>query len=86
MASNISIMVTMEKMEEPWVSAIPSSLAMLGTPRSNVFLQDYRESFFYFTLNQKKELWNYKVALFEYETLKLRHLNWISIIRPDRRW
>lgn len=71
LADHISIMVTMEKMEEPWVSAIPSSLAMLDIPRSNVFLQDYRESFFYFTLNQKKELWNYKVALFEYEDSKI---------------
>ena len=39
---------------------------MLGMDRENVFLQSYQESFFYYVLNQKKELWYHASALFEY--------------------
>lgn len=67
----IRIMVTMDKMEVPWTNSIPEALSMLGIKRERVHLQDHRESFFCYTLNQKKELWNYKVALFEYDDTKI---------------
>lgn len=63
----MSVMVTMQKMDRPWVEAIPQALEMLGVKRESVFLQDHKESFYYYVLSQPKELWTYKVALFEYE-------------------
>ena len=40
---------------------------MIGVTRKNIYLQDYLSSFFYYIVNQKKELWNGDVALLEYE-------------------
>ena len=38
----------------------------LGVPRKNIYVQDYRSSFFYYAVNQKRELWSGDVALLEY--------------------
>ena len=65
--SGISVMVTMETMKPVWVQAIRQALEMLDIPRERVYLQDYSESFYYYALSQKKDLWRYKVALFVYE-------------------
>lgn len=65
--TQISIMVTMQEMREPFISTLKKALTSLGISKNNIFLQDHMESFFYFMLNQKKSLWTYHVALFEYE-------------------
>ena len=65
--AGISVMVTMEAMRPVWVQAIRQALEMLGVPKERIYLQDHQESFFYYALSQKKELWRYKVALFEYK-------------------
>lgn len=67
----LSVMVTMERMEHPWTSVLPRVLHMLGIERNRVGLQAYTESFSCYMLNQKKELWNYKVGLFEYEDSRI---------------
>lgn len=63
----ISIMITMQEMREPFISILKKALLNLGISRNRIFFQDHMESFFYFMLNQKKSLWTYHVALFEYE-------------------
>jgi hypothetical protein len=63
----ISVMVTMEIMKPVWVKAIRQALEMLDVPMDRIYLQDYLESFYYYALSQKKDLWRYKVALFEYK-------------------
>ena len=63
----ISVMVTMETMKPVWVKAIRQALEMLDVPMDRIYLQDYLESFYYYALSQKKDLWRYKVALFEYK-------------------
>lgn len=63
----ISVMVTMETMKPVWVRAIRQALEMLDVPMDRIYLQDYLESFYYYALSQKKDLWRYKVALFEYK-------------------
>ena len=63
----ISVMVTMETMKPVWVKAIRQALEMLDVPTDRIYLQDYLESFYYYALSQKKDLWRYKVALFEYK-------------------
>lgn len=65
------MMVTMRTIRQPWIHAIKNACEMLGMERENVFLQSYRESFFSYVLNQKKELWSRSVALFEYEKSRI---------------
>lgn len=62
----IIVMVTMVKLRPIWARAIIGALEMLDIPREDIYLQDHKESFYNYVLNQKKELWNGKAALFEY--------------------
>ena len=68
---NLVAAVTMKKMNGAWAEGIREAFGRLGIPGENVFLQDYRESFYWYTLNQRKELWTYQVALFECEKGKV---------------
>lgn len=61
------IAVTMREMTGGWADALRDACEMLGIPGTSVYLETHRESFCYYTLSQKKELWNQKAALFEYE-------------------
>ena len=63
----VYMMVTMKEIREPWIDAVKNACEMLGMEREHVWLQTHRESFFCYTLNQKRDLWSHKVALFEYE-------------------
>lgn len=63
----ISIMVTMKEMREPFTGTLKKALMGLGISRNHMFFQDHMESFFYYMVNQKKSLWTYHAALFEYE-------------------
>ena len=40
--------------------------AKLGIDKSRIMLLDRKEGFYYYTLNQKQELWNHDVFLFDY--------------------
>ncbi|MDD3797211.1 MAG: DUF5716 family protein [Lachnospiraceae bacterium] len=60
------IMVTVRSLTKNWSELIPNALIRLGIERKNIFLQDFKSSFYYYTINQKKELWNGDVALLEY--------------------
>lgn len=62
-----SMMVTMRNMKGTWARTITEALEMLDIPRDQIFLQNHLESFYYYLLNQKKELWMGKSALFIYE-------------------
>ena len=64
--SDIYMMITMRKVRQPWIGWIRQACVSLGMPQENVFLQSYRESFFYYVMNQKKDLWIHDAALFEY--------------------
>lgn len=63
---NMTIMVTMHEMKMVWADAIREALGSLGISREDIFLQGHLESFFYYVMNQKKELSMYHVALLEY--------------------
>lgn len=63
----VYMMVTMKEMRAPWIEAVKNACEMLGMEREHVWLQTHRESFFCYTMNQKRDLWAQKVALFEYE-------------------
>ena len=64
---SLFLMVTMKKVRRVWADAVWKAAALLQIPARNVYLQDHRESFAYYMLNQRKDLWNYQAALFEYE-------------------
>ncbi|MDO5538706.1 MAG: DUF5716 family protein [Eubacteriales bacterium] len=63
----ICMMITMKEMDTPWPEALKDACEMMGMHRNNIFLQTHRESLAYYALNQKRDLWNHKVALFEYD-------------------
>lgn len=62
----LQLMLTMRRLEKDRGDELIRALTELGLQRKHIFLQDYKSSFYFFTVNQKKELWNYDVALFEY--------------------
>lgn len=66
-ASDMRIMVSVPSMEGPIGERLASALEQVGIERKYIFLQDYKSSFYYYTINQKKELWSGDVALLEYE-------------------
>lgn len=63
----VYMMVTMKEVEKNWIKAVKNACEMLGMEPDHVWLQTHRESFFCYTMNQKRDLWAQKVALFEYE-------------------
>lgn len=65
--SSMRVMVTLPQMRTGIEKILPDALMELGIERRYIYLQDYLSSFFYYTVNQKKELWNGDVALLEYE-------------------
>lgn len=67
----VYMMITMKEIRQPWIDAIKNACEMMGMERGHVWLQTHRESFFCYTLNQKRDIWAHKVALFEYEDSKI---------------
>ncbi len=64
--SQVKIMVTLRHLEDCFWEKVPEALEQLGIERKNIYLQDYRASFFYYTVNSRKDLWKGDVALLEY--------------------
>lgn len=65
--TRIHVMVTVKELTEKWSGLITAALEKNGVDRKRIYLQDYLSSFYYYTVNQKKELWYQDVALLEYE-------------------
>ena len=62
---DVHIMVTVPSLERLISTRIPQALTMLGVPRKNVYLQDHHSAFFWYAVNQRRELYNGDVALIE---------------------
>ena len=78
---DIYMMITMREVRQPWIGWIRQACEDLGMIKENIFLQSYRESFFYYLMNQKKELWNHTSALFEYNQSQITAF----LMKTDRR-
>lgn len=65
--TRIFVMVTVRELSDQWSSVIVDALRKNGLDRKQIFLQDYLSSFYYYVVNQKKELWMQDVALLTYE-------------------
>lgn len=64
---DVCIMVTMEEITRVWADALREACQIAGIAEENIFLQTHRESFCCYTLNQRRDLWMHRVALFAYE-------------------
>lgn len=64
--TQISVMVTVRELTKYWSGVLTDALLSAGVPRRQIYMQDYLSSFYYYTVNQKKELWYHDVALIEY--------------------
>ena len=65
--ADMRIMVCVPKLSDVLGDHVPRALEKLGLERKYIFLQDYKSGFYYYTVNQRKELWNGDVALLECE-------------------
>lgn len=65
--TQLQVMVTVKELTEERSSLITEALLRLGVERKKIYVQDYLSSFYYYTVNQKKELWYQDVALLTYE-------------------
>ena len=75
-----AIVFTVSVMNEDIAMVLKSVAAHLGIPKEHIYVQDYRESFCNYMLNQPKELWQYEAALFycdktEVRASMLQHIN-----------
>ncbi|MCD7766877.1 MAG: DUF5716 family protein, partial [Lachnospiraceae bacterium] len=64
----LHVMVTVRQLDEALNQVIVGALQRLGVDRKRIYVQDYQSSFYYHTVNQKKELWMQDVALFTCES------------------
>ena len=53
---SILAVVTMRKMNGTWADGIRAAFERVGVPKDHVFLQDYRESFYWYMLNQRERI------------------------------
>ncbi len=65
--TELQMMITVRSLTEELNNRIIHALLGLGLDRKTIYVQDYLASFFYYAVNQKKELWSQDVALFTYE-------------------
>ncbi|MEG1742411.1 MAG: DUF5716 family protein, partial [Acetivibrio sp.] len=60
------IVVTLEEMNLFLVEMIYKALEHMGIEKNRAFVQEHSQSYLYYALNQKRELWSQDVALFDY--------------------
>lgn len=69
--ARMHVMVTVKELTEELNALLNQALAQAGIEPDNIYLQDHLSSFFFYTVNQKKELWYQDVALLEYENQEM---------------
>lgn len=62
-----SLMVTCGQLSKGLVDNIRKAFAHMGFSKEICHIQDYDESFFYYTMYQKPEVWMRKVALYDFQ-------------------
>jgi hypothetical protein len=65
--TTLHVMVTVKRLTESWSDVLTAALEQNGVDRKRIYLQDYLSSFYYYAVNQKRELWAQDVALLTYE-------------------
>lgn len=63
--SNITgVAFTVQELDDKKIAVLQEIARSLPVSAKSIFFQDYKESFAYFVMNQKRELWNREVFLF----------------------
>lgn len=66
------IMFTTGDLDKRMVEVLSHTAANLNLKTDRIFFQSHVESYYYYTLNQPKELWNYGSILFDYDNRRLK--------------
>lgn len=76
--------ITTERITRELVEAVRKASAVLKLPANRCFLQNYEESFYYYTLYQKPELYSRKVGLFVFgdDRVKFWKLEMNARVKP----
>lgn len=61
------LVFTIPEISEDAITLLKSIASRLGFERKQVFVQDYKESFYDYICRQSRDLWNYEVMLFGFE-------------------
>ncbi len=61
------VMVTVKQLTEQLNAALIDALQKYGVDPERIYVQDYLSSFYYYTVNQKRELWAQDAALMTWE-------------------
>ena len=77
---DLRVSVTVPNLTQELGDHIIESLMDMGIGRRNLFLQDWRTSFYYYVVSMKKELWNSDVAFIRMRNMQLQG----SILHIDR--
>ncbi len=81
---NIScIMVTVPQINKELISAVKEAFALLHFHEGRYFIQNYDESFYYYTISQRKDFWYRNVGLFEIDKTEVS-FRYLSIDRQQR--
>lgn len=65
------VIVTLPELGDIQVENFQKAFESLGFPNDKYMLQDYAESFYYYVLSQKKEIWNRSVAWYAFTPEKV---------------
>lgn len=78
------LMLTTRKITRELVGAVREANVLLKLPANRCFLQNYEESFYYYTLYQKPELYSRKVGLFIFsgERVEFRRMEMNAKVKP----
>ena len=79
-ADHLRVCVTVPNLRQELGEHLIAALESLGIERRNLFLQDWRTSFYYYVVNMKKELWSGDVAFIRLKNMQMEG----SILHIDR--
>ncbi len=65
--TKLYVMITVKQLTEQLNALLIDALLQLGIDRDKIYIQDYLSSFYYYTVNQKQELWSQDAALLTWE-------------------
>ncbi len=68
----VAIVFTVPVLNKNLALVLKSVATHIGIPSENIYIQDYRESFCNYMLNQPKELWHNEAALFYCDRTKVK--------------
>lgn len=67
------VVITMKHPSEAVYRAIVEALAFMGISEDRVFMQSHVQSFMFYTVSQRRELWSNDVGLFDYDRDGLKY-------------